>query len=153
MSTQIGYVDENGHPRVTIHIRGTRPTEFVEVDALVDTGFAGFLMRPIAQALPLGLVLCGTGDYSMADGSPISCFLAEGTIEIRPPSPSKFQDAAIGAPLAFAASSVMQLESVTGVVVLGGDDALVGMEFIRGLKKWLMVGSAVLLIDEDDLAK
>jgi len=43
----------------------------------------------------------------------------------------------------------MQPESVTGVVVLGGDDALVGMEFIRELKKWLLVGSAVLLIDDD----
>ncbi len=149
MSTQIGYIDENGHPRVTIHIHGTHPTEFVEIDALVDTGFVGFLMLPIAQALPLGLALYGTGDYSLADGSPISCFLAEGTIEIR--RPSQFPNISIDVPLPVDPPEVMQPESVTGVVVLGGEDALVGMEFIRGLKKWLVVGSVVLLLDETSI--
>ncbi|MGA2212171.1 MAG: hypothetical protein ABSH31_02755 [Bryobacteraceae bacterium] len=147
MSTQIGYVDPNGHPRITIHIRGTHPTEFVEIDALVDTGFTGFLMLPIAKALPLGLALYGTGDYTLADGSPISCFLAEGTIEIRPPSQSLTLTAKTPPPANPA--PIVQPESVTGVVVLAGDDALVGMEFIRALKKWLLVGSAVLLIDND----
>lgn len=156
MSTQIGYVDPNGHPRVTIHIRGTHPTEFAQVDALVDTGFTGFLMLPIAQALPLGLALYGTGDYNLADGSPISCFLAEGTIEVRRPSlMPKFRakrDANPGPPdQEIDAVSLFEPESVTGVVVLGGDDALVGMEFIRGLKKWLLVGSAVVLLDEKDM--
>jgi predicted aspartyl protease len=143
MSTQIGYVDEDGHPRVTVHIRGTHPSEFLEVDALVDTGFAGFLMLPIAQALPLGLALYGTGDYSLADGSAISCFLAEGTVEIRPPSQVPVPRIDPG--------PAVQVESVTGVVVLGGDGALVGMEFIRSLKKWLAVGSVVLLLDEADI--
>ncbi len=113
---------------------------------MIDTGFAGFLMLPIAQALPLGLALYGTGDYSLADGSSISCFLAEGTIEIRPPS--QVPNANIDAPLSFDTPPALQPESVTGVVVLGGDGALVGMEFIRGLKKWLLVGSVVLLLDE-----
>jgi predicted aspartyl protease len=146
MSTQIGYLDENGHPRITIHIRGTHPTEFVEVDALVDTGFAGFLMLPIAQALPLGLALYGTGDYTLADGSPISCFLADGAIEIRPPSRSS--NVNVDSPIPFDTTPVMQPETVTGVVVLGGEDPLVGMEFFKGLKKWLVVGSIVLLLDE-----
>jgi hypothetical protein len=147
MSTQIGYVDASGHPRVTIHIRGTHPTEFVEIDALVDTGFTGFLMLPIAKALPLGLALYGTGDYNLADGTPISCFLAEGTIEIRPPSQSVTVPGKTPPPPNLA--PIMPPESVTGVVVLGGDDALVGIEFIRELKKWLLVGSMVLLIDDD----
>jgi predicted aspartyl protease len=72
MSMQMGYLDRNGHPRVTIHVRGTHPTEFIEIDVLLDTGFAGFLMLPITPALPLGLALYGTGDYSLADGSPIT---------------------------------------------------------------------------------
>jgi len=101
---------------------------------MIDAGFTGFLMLPIAQAFPLGLALYGTGDYVLADGSPISCFLAEGTAEIRAPSQSSGE------------SSIM--EPVTGVVVLGGDGALLGMEFIRSLKKWLFVGSAVMLADE-----
>src|ERR1700729_3094190 len=86
MLAQIGYVDSNGHPRMTIRVRGTHPSEFADLDAFVDTGFAGFLMLPVALALPLGLALYGTGDYYLADGSPISCFLAGGTVEIRPPS-------------------------------------------------------------------
>ncbi len=109
----------------------------LEVDALLDTGFTGFLMLPIAKALPLGLALYGTGDYKLADGSPISWFLAEGTVEIRPPSPP--------AP----SSTIVQPESLTGVVVLGGDDTLIGMEFVRALKKWLLVGSVVMLVDDD----
>ena len=135
MSLQIGYVDSNGHPRVTIQVRGTHQTAFLEIDALVDTGFTGFLMLPIAQALPLGLALYGTGDYNLADGSPISCFLAEGTIQIRPPSQFPSVTATVTAPVpAPDMPPAMQPENVTGVVVLGGDDALVGMEFIRGLK-------------------
>jgi hypothetical protein len=147
MSTQIGYLDRNGHPRVTIHVRGTHPTEFLEVDALLDTGFAGFLMLPIGQALPLGLALYGTGDYSMADGSPITCFLAEGTIEIRPPSQSPTDTSPAMPPFA-APFSAVEPERVTGAIVLGGDDALLGMEFVRALKKWLLVGSVVMLIDD-----
>jgi hypothetical protein len=148
MSLQVGYVDNDGHPRITIHIRGTHPTEVLEVDALVDTGFTGFLMLPVMQALPLGLALYGTGDYNLADGSPISCFLAQGTIEVRPPSqPPSFVPPAQPLPPP-AGLTVMQPETIEGVVVLGGDDPLVGMEFIRGLKKWLLVGSAVILVDD-----
>gem|GEM_PF-1403425 len=147
MSLQIGYVDNNGHPRITIQVRGTHQTEFLEIDALVDTGFTGFLMLPIAQALPLGLALYGTGDYNLADGSPISCFLAEGTIQVRPPS--RIIANAEMLPDHATMLKGIQHENITGVVVLGGDDALVGMEFIKGLKKWLLVGSVVLLIDDD----
>jgi predicted aspartyl protease len=134
MFTPIGYLDDNGHPRVTIRITGTHPSAFADVDAMIDTGFTGFLMLSIAQALPLGLALYGTGDYVLADGSPISCFLAEGTVEIRPLSRQSAEPPVI--------------EPVTGVVVLGGDGALLGMEFIRSLKKWLVVGSSVMLADE-----
>jgi hypothetical protein len=35
--------------------------------------------------------------------------------------------------------------------VIGGDDPLLGMEFIRVLKKWLLIGSTVALIDSEDL--
>jgi predicted aspartyl protease len=133
MFTPIGFLDGNGHPRVTIRVSGTHPTAFTEVDAMIDTGFTGFLMLPIALALPLGLALYGTGDYILADGSPISCFLAEGTVGIQ------------------AASHPPVLEPVTGVVVLAGEDALLGMEFVRGLQKWLVIGSAVMLADPDSV--
>ena len=142
MSAQIGYVDPNGQPRLTIRVRGTHPTQFAELDAFVDTGFAGFLMLPITLALPLGLVLYGTGEYNLADGSLISCFLAEGTIEIRPPFES---------PAAASTAPAQPANSVTGAIVIGGDDALLGMESIRRLNKWLLVSSTVALIDGADL--
>jgi hypothetical protein len=150
MPTQIGYVDSNGHPRMTISVRGTHPTEFADLDAFIDTGFAGFLMLPVALALPLGLALYGTGDYYLADGSPISCFLAEGTVEIRPPSElPAFTSPATA--LVTNPASATQTERVSGVVVIGGDDPLLGMEFIRVLKKWLLIGSTVALVDSEDL--
>lgn len=42
MFTPIGYLDDNGHPRVTIRITGTHPSAFADVDAMVDTGFTVF---------------------------------------------------------------------------------------------------------------
>jgi predicted aspartyl protease len=144
MSAQIGYIDSNGHPRMTIRVRGTHLTEVAEPDALVDTGFTGFLMLPIAQALPLGLALYGTGDYNLADGSLVSCFLAEGTIEILPLS--HFPEGAPTHPV-----PVMKSEAVKGVIVIGGDSALIGMEFLRGLKKWLLVGRTVALVDGEHI--
>jgi len=46
----------------------------------------------------------------------------------------------------------MQSEAVDGAVVLSGDCALVGMEFIGRLDKYLIVGKAfVALMDEIDL--
>src|ERR1039458_4418194 len=59
-------LDDNGHPRLTIRVSGTNPTASAVVEALIDTGFTGFLMLPIAQALPLGLALYGTGNYTLA---------------------------------------------------------------------------------------
>ena len=135
MPTRIGYLDDNGHPRVSIRVTGTHPTAFAEVDAMIDTGFTGFLMLPLAQALPLGLALYGTGDYILADGSPVSCFLAEGTVEIRQSPP---------------ASGVT--EPLTGAIVLGGDGALLGMEFIRSLGMWLVIGPEVMLADESSFS-
>src|ERR1035438_4514014 len=77
MSIQIGYLDDNGHPRITIRVSGTHPTASAVVEAMIDTGFTGFLMLPIAQALPLGLALYGTGNYTLADGSSVTNFLAQ----------------------------------------------------------------------------
>jgi len=97
---------------------------------MIDTGFTGFLMLPLAQALPLGLALCGTGDYTLADGSTVTNFLARGTVTI---------------------PNATDPESAEGVIVLAGDSPLLGMEFIRSLNKLLVVGRFVVLIDEASL--
>ena len=87
MPLQTGYLDSEGHPRLRIRVSGTSPNAFVDVDALIDTGFTGFLMLPIVQALPLGLVLTGTGYYTLANGETVTNFLAQGTIAIPPEPP------------------------------------------------------------------
>lgn len=97
----------------------------MDVDALIDTGFTGFLTLPITQALSLGVVLIGIGDYTLADGSTVANFLVKGTVTIGS-------------------------ESAEGVVVLSGDEVLIGMEFLRTLNKALLIQStSVTLTDED----
>jgi hypothetical protein len=147
MSIQIGYLDSNGHPRLTVRINGTSPNVQADVDALLDTGFTGFLMLPIAQALPLGLVLVGTGDYELADGTSVTNFLAKGTVTVCPP-PALSSLPPGPAPPSFPAGTTMLLpETIEGIIVLGGNGAILGMEFLRTLDKLLVVGPMVALID------
>lgn len=63
------------------------------------------------------------------------------SLAVRPAAPAATQNPAF-----------MQSEAVDGAVVLSGDCALVGMEFIGRLDKYLIVGKAfVALMDEIDL--
>lgn len=141
MSIQIGYIDSDGHPRLTIRISGTDPKNFIETDALIDTGFTGFLMFPFAEAVPLGIMPAGTADYELADGSKLTNFVGTGTVTICPPANPP---AGMPAP---EAPTLMQPETVTGLVVLCGSGALVGMGFLKSLDKYLVVGEVVCLID------
>jgi hypothetical protein len=141
MPTQTGFLDANGHPRLKIIVTGTNAPASVEVEALIDTGFTGFLMLPLAQALPLGLVLYGTGDYTLADGSRVTNFLAKGSVKI--PIPAAV---AVRPPPPFELAT--QPESAEGIIVLAGTGALLGMEFLRALNKLLLVGSVVVLVDQ-----
>jgi hypothetical protein len=140
MSLQLGYLDSNGHPRLRVRVSGTHPTNFIDVEALIDTGFTGFFMLPIAEALPLGLVLQGTADYEIADGSTVTNFLARGKITVPPWTPS--------AAMTESGLFVVQQESVEGAIVLAGNSPLLGMEFIRELDRLLLVGEIVALIDQ-----
>lgn len=135
MSILLGYIDSNGHPNLTIRVSGAHPSAAVVVEATIDTGFTDFVMLPLVHALPLGLPLYGTVDYTLADGSKITNFVAEGTVTVLPPN-GRAQEP----------EPLHRVQSVTGAVVPGGDSALLGMEFIRGLNK-LMVGKTVVLID------
>jgi len=46
--------------------------------ALIDTGFTGGVSIPIIQALPLGLVLRTTANFTLADGSVDSTYICMG---------------------------------------------------------------------------
>ena len=139
MPTQVGWIDDNGHPKLKIRVNGTHPTAEAFVDALIDTGFTGFLMLPISVALPLGLPLYGTGDFVLADGQTVTHYIAEGSVTIAPPSEGMVDE--------------LVPETCRGSILLGGDTALLGMEFLRSLNKLLLVGAVVLLMDhaEHDL--
>ncbi len=142
---RIGFIDSQGHPWIRIHVRGTNPGETAELDALIDTGFTGFLLLPLAQAFPLGLTLIGTMEYTLADGTFITSFTAKGTVTIAAPSQPTIQPS-------FPLRAEYKDETAEGIIVLNGDEAIVGMEFLTTLKKFLMVGKdTVALVTEMDV--
>ena len=143
MSLQLGYLDNNGHPRLKIRVTGTHPTQFIDVDALIDTGFTGFLMLPMAQALPLGLILIGTADFEIANGETVTNFIAKGSVTV-PPEPLPPMP---GIDVKFSLGQ----ESVEGAIVLAGNSPLLGMEFMRQLDKVLVIGPIVALWDKSFL--
>ncbi len=132
MPTKIGYLDKAGHPFVKISVFGLSDQFKQEFEAMIDTGFTGFLMLPITSAFPLALTLYGTTSYTLADGTTSPKLLAVGTVEL-------------------------QGDRVRGVIVLESNASsgpLLGMEFLRRFDKVLMVSKAgVVLYDEDDLRK
>ena len=120
-------------PRVKIGLNGASPHASKEFDAIVDTGFTGFISMPMKDAIPLGLILSGTTSTTLADGSSSHKLTALGT-------------ATVGE------------ESNLGVVLLslgsGPSDVLVGMEFLRAFNKTLFVREQrVELVDTDLVAQ
>ncbi len=94
-------------------------TEGLEFDAILDTGFTGFLSIPLVQAIRLGLVLHGTTKVTLADGSQAYKLTARGKI-------------------------VVGGESKIGVAILEnkGTDLLLGMSFLRQFGRTLLVSQA-----------
>jgi predicted aspartyl protease len=122
-----------GHPYIKVKVFGISDQFAREFDALIDTGFTGFLMLPLTAALPLGLTLYGTSTYTLADGDSSTNLIAVGTVEY-------------------------EGQRTVGPISLENNvkctDVLLGMDFIRQSKQVLVVGEAVgILIDMDDLIK
>jgi predicted aspartyl protease len=127
MGLKIGFLDANGHPHVKVRIWGINETFAQEFEAMIDTGFTGFLSIPITAAFPLAITLFGTTSYTLADGSTSPKLLGFGTV-------------------------ALEDETVHGTIVLESKSSglLLGMEFLRKLKKALIVSSirGVALVDE-----
>jgi predicted aspartyl protease len=130
MAHKIGYSDSAGHPHVKIRVWGLSEQFAQEFEAMIDTGFTGFLMLPLVSAFPLALTLFGTTTYTLADGTQSPKLLAHGTVDL-------------------------DQEQTQGLIVLEANASsgpLLGMEFLRRSNKALLVGKhGVLLLDDVDV--
>ena len=103
----------------------------LEYEAVLDTGFTGFLSMPLMEAIRLGLILHGTSKIILADGSEGFRLTAKGMIEVGD-------------------------ERKIGVVILEAESSelLLGMDFLRLFEKAMMVSKdGVLLLSEKVLDK
>jgi predicted aspartyl protease len=116
MPPWIGYLDNTGSPRLKLSIAGAFPASNQDFEALIDTGFSGFVAMPLISAFPLGLILFGTTTVTLADGSNSPRLTAIGT-------------ASIGS------------ESQDGVIILepNSNDVLIGMDFIKKFGRVLLL--------------
>ena len=62
-----GSIDEYGHCWVPVTIVGLR--QEISVEAILDTGFDGWVCLPMRLAVQLGLELCGFQTVELADGT------------------------------------------------------------------------------------
>ncbi len=76
-----GSFDSSGSPTVEIRVFGPSPTQYRRIEAVVDTGFTGFLLLPRQIASSLGLSPHTTIDITLADGSTQAKFVCLGGIE------------------------------------------------------------------------
>ena len=126
MATLRGSLDSNHSPLVTIAVSApSGPSHFV--DALIDTGFTGFVQLPERRARELGLTLRAVSEAQYADGR-------TGTI-----------------PLAWAKVTLGR-DVQEGFVHIqsGSDEVIVGVELLRIFQKIFVLAiadSLVLLVD------
>lgn len=127
MAVKTGYLDNAGHPHIKIRVWGLSDKFGQEFEAMIDTGFSGYLSLPLVRAFPLALTLFGTTQYELADGSMSPKLLAHGSID-------------------------HEGEITSGLIALESNancGPLVGMEFLRQSKKMLLLGKGgVVLLDE-----
>jgi predicted aspartyl protease len=126
-----GSFNSAGSPTLKISIYGVLEQAKKEFEAIVDTGFSGFLSMPIVEAFPLALVLTGTTTTILADGSQSFKFTALGHVKIGD-------------------------QDEVGVILLntGQSDVLVGMEFLRVFKRTLLISHrGFVLVDTETMEK
>lgn len=131
MPLQIGYINNSGRPAIKISLCGAFPGLRSEFEAVIDTGFTGFVSMPLLEAFPLGLPLVGATSIVLADGNTHARYTA-------------------------ICSAFLGQEQRAGIVILepSSQDLLVGMEFVKNFQKTLVVcedRKIVVLIDNRDM--
>ena len=69
----------NDQPVIEIEVKGVTGIS-KKINALVDSGFNGYLQIPFMEAFPLGLVLAGIQANTLADGSTSSHLVCKGQV-------------------------------------------------------------------------
>jgi predicted aspartyl protease len=116
-----------GCPTVTFAISGSRAR--LEFEGILDTGFVGFILLPIAQAVPLGLEIDGVNTFMTADGTEHLWPTSTARVEFRDRSSA---------------------ESIA--LAYYGGDVLVGVSFLRTFQQSLILHrERVILMDESEL--
>lgn len=114
----IGSFDKVGCPTIEIEVAWpVHPAK--KFTALVDTGISGFLLLPILEAFPVGLILRGTMPIILADGSQQTKLVGLGQV-------------------------TFDGKSELGLIIMEWENTqvLVGMEFLRKFGKQLIVDAA-----------
>lgn len=121
-----GSFHSNGSPVVTITVSGPFPQIAQQFDAIIDTGFTGFLSMAWDKAFPLGLSLIGTTNVILANGQTAPKLMTLATITV---------------------GGVVQ----TDVALLApAGDTLVGMLFLKHFAKELRVSPGQNLMELHD---
>jgi len=74
-----GEVNAAYEPVITLAVQG-QPGQSRDIEAVVDTGFNGFLTLPTGLASELGLPFVSIGRATLADGSEIACDVYGATV-------------------------------------------------------------------------
>jgi predicted aspartyl protease len=127
-----GYFSSSGSSCINFRLSGvlagSAAKEGVEFEAVIDTGFDGFVSMPMAQAFPLGLPLRGAIEVTLADGRSVTKFHALGR-------------------------AILGDHANWGAVILepASDELLIGLKFLQAFDLALVLTrSEVLLIEQDE---
>ena len=106
-------------PTIDIEVFGWQIERRQVVTAILDTGFTGFLLLPIAVAFPIGLVLHSLTEITLADGSTQNKLVCRGGIHF-------------------------EGQSQPGIILVEdqGTEALVGIEFLKTFELLLTLDAA-----------
>jgi predicted aspartyl protease len=121
-----GRFDSTGSPIITIQVAGATGSKTYQ--AIIDTGFTGFVALPWGEMIELGLKTQGAADITLGDGSVVANHVSIGTV-------------------------TLGTQAQSGLIILDENsaDVLIGMGFLREFKKSLILtDSAVVLYDEHE---
>jgi len=110
-----GYFSQDKRPAFSIELYGHSRKWKIPIEAILDTGFNGFLSLPLKHCLKAGLILASTTSQTLANGQNSSTLLCWGTV-------------------------LIGQKKVVGLIsISSGGHALLGMEFLEKLKAKLEV--------------